>query len=503
MKIHLLHRGMTRGAVRETPAVTSLVTTHAATARPAPALSRNRTPLRSDLSCSIKDSAFFSVMVGIGETYIPAFALALGLGEIAAGLVISIPMLIGGLLQMIAPWGAARLKSNRRWALLCVALQALSFVPLIFAALTGHASAWFIYASVSLYWAAGLACSPAWNAWMETVVPTRVRARFFALRTRLGQAGILLGFLSGGLILQYAKAHDSVLLAFAGIFSVAAICRAISVQYLFRQHESPVSHGVQRYVSPWELLRRIAAGGSERTLLYFLAVQVAVQISGPYFTPYMLKQVRLSYLEYVVLLAVSFLGKIAVLPLMGRLAHRFGTRWLLWLGGIGIIPVSGMWLFCHSFESILALQFFGGMAWAAYELAMFLQFFETIRRDERTSVLTFFNLANAVALAVGAAIGGGMLKLLGECPEAYLVLFAMSSLARALTLICLRLTSPKHADANADEEEVDLSMSDIELGECLLGAEVPDSVPHIIPEPKHRAAGSTLPVPATVSAPAR
>jgi len=500
MKTHLLHRGTPRGVVHQAPSVASSL----ATALSVEALPqcRNRSPLRSDLSCSIKDSAFFSVMVGIGETYIPAFALALGLGEIAAGLVISIPMLIGGLLQMIAPWGATRLKSNRRWALICVVLQASSFLPLIAAALWGSASAWFIYASVSLYWAAGLACSPAWNAWMETVVPTRVRARFFALRTRLGQAGILLGFLAGGLVLQYAKAHNSVLLAFAGIFAVAAICRVVSVQYLFRQHESPVSQGTQRHVSPWELMKRIIAGGSERALLYFLAVQVAVQISGPYFTPYMLRQVRLSYIEYVVLLAVSFLGKIAVLPTMGRLAHRYGTRWLLWVGGIGIIPISGMWLYCHSFESILVLQFVGGMAWAAYELAMFLQFFETIHREERTSVLTCFNLANAVALAIGAAIGGAMLKLLGEGPEAYLVLFALSSLARALTLICLRLTAPKRAVV-AHDEHVDLSLSDIELGESLLGAEVPDSVPHVIPEPRHRPAGSTMPVPATVSAPAK
>ena len=41
------------------------------------------------------DAAAYSVMVGCGETYLPAFALALGLGPIVAGMVASVPLLVG------------------------------------------------------------------------------------------------------------------------------------------------------------------------------------------------------------------------------------------------------------------------------------------------------------------------------------------------------------------------------------------------------------------------
>ncbi len=385
-------------------------------------------------------------MVGIGETYIPAFVLALGLGEIAAGLVVSIPMLIGAILQLISPWAVARLRSNQRWILLSVTAQALSFVPLVVAGLMGHASAFFVFAAVSLYWGAGLASSPAWNAWMETVIPNQVRPRFFATRTRMGQAGILLGFLAGGAALQYGKSVDHTLLAFAAIFAVAGLCRGISARYLSQQHENPAKMRRQVHVSLGELIGRIRKGGSERMLLYFLAVQVAVQISGPYFTPYMLKQLKVSYLEYVAMLATSYVAKILVLPAMGWIAHRFGTRKLLWLGGAGIVPTAGLWLYANSFVAIIGVQFVAGVVWAAYELAMFLLFFETVRRDERTSILTLFNLGNAAALVLGAAMGGVLLKYLGESPEAYLTLFAASSLVRALTLICLYLTPASEAE---------------------------------------------------------
>ncbi|MGE5191205.1 MAG: MFS transporter [Deltaproteobacteria bacterium] len=402
-----------------------------------------RRSLRKNLRNSVSDGAAFSVMVGIGETYFPAFVLALGMGEIAAGLIASVPLLLGAVLQMVSPAAVVRLGSNRRWVVACVAIQAVSFVPLVAAALWGQMPAVGVFATVSLYWAGGLGAGPAWNTWMETVVPFRVRAPFFAMRTRLGQAGTLLGFLVGGAALQYGKHSDHVLAAFAVIFTVAALCRSLSARFLSRQTETTAVHNAQRIVTFRELLGRIRAGSSERMLLYFLAVQVAVQISGPYFSPFMLGQLKISYLAYVGLLATSFIAKIMMLPACGRFATRFGVRRLLWVGGIGIMPVSGLWLYAHAFWQLVLIQFVAGAVWAAYELAMFLMFFEAARRDERTSILTVFNLANAVALVIGALIGGGLLKLLGGSQEAYLVLFAVSSFARAATLLFLKLASPE------------------------------------------------------------
>lgn len=410
--------------------------------------------LRKNLRASVADGAAFSVMVGIGETYFPAFVLALGLGEIASGLVASVPLLIGAMLQLISPLAVTWLGSNRRWVITCVWLQALSFVPLAIGALAGRMSAVAVFAAVSLYWGAGLGAGPAWNTWMETVVPFRVRAPFFAMRTRLGQGGVLLGFLAGGAALQYGRHSQQVLGAFAAIFAVACVCRFLSGRFIFRQTEPVSIHREQRQVPLGELWTRIRNGQSERTLTYFLAVQVAVQISGPYFSPFMLGQLRISYLDFVGLLATSFVGKIVALTVCGRFAARFGARRLLWFGGIGIMPVSGLWLYAHAYWQLMIVQLVAGIVWAAYELAMFLLFFETVRREERTSILTTFNLANAVALVIGALIGGGVLKYLGASREAYLFLFAVSSFARAATLILLKLTPEQSTLALENEPEI-------------------------------------------------
>jgi MFS family permease len=190
-------------------------------------------------------------------------------------------------------------------------------------------------------------------------------------------------------------------------------------------------------------------------LLYFLAVQGAAQIAGPYFTPYMLGPMHLSYAAYVMLIGISFAAKAISLPALGRFAHRFGARRLLWFGGLGIVPVSGLWLISNSFAFLVFVQVIAGATWAAYELAVLLLCFETIRADERTSVLTSFNLAHAAATASGSLLGGALLALGGKTPQAYLCLFALSSLARGLTVVALmRLRKMPDAVATAETPHI-------------------------------------------------
>jgi MFS family permease len=414
-----------------TPIAKPVVTTEPAAA------SKRSSTLRGDLRSIMADGAAFSVMVGVGETYLPAFVLAAGMGEVAAALVATMPMLAGSLLQLVSPYCVKWLGSHRRWVVLCALCQAFSFVPLLIAVLWGNIPTALVFFIAAIYWGAGLGAGPAWNTWVETLVPIQVRARYFAWRTRMTQAGTLAGFLIGGIALQLGAAAGQRLLTFALLFLIAAVCRFVSACFLAIQSEPQPTAEDHRHVSPREFFARLKGGADGRLLLYLLAVQTSVQIAGPFFTPYMLGHLKLSYAEYAMLVASAFLAKIVALPAIGKMASRYGARKLLWFGGIGIIPLSGMWLISNSYPYLLALQVVGGVAWAAYELAMFLLFFETIKPQERTSMLTTFNCANSAATAIGSLLGWAMLVTWGRHPHAYLALFAASSIARLGTLVLL------------------------------------------------------------------
>jgi len=405
---------------------------------------------RRDLRSMTRDGVFFSVMVGIGETYLPAFVLAAGLGEVAAGLITTLPLLAGAVLQLLAPRGVKWLGSPRLWVVGSAALQALCFVPLAIAALRGGISLGVVFLLVSCYWGFGMASAAAWGSWAETLVPKLVRSNYFARRTRFTQAGTLLGFVAGGFSLQYAKNEGFLLQAFAVLFGVAAICRLISAWALSGQSETAPKEHDQKTVSFTELGRRLWNGGSERFLVYLVAVQFGVYFSGPYFNPYMLRHMELSYSTYVMLIGSCFLAKMLALPMWGIVAQRSGPQRLLWIGGIGIVPVSGLWLVSNSLPFLFALQLIGGIAWAAYELAMLLLFFESLRREERTALMTIYNAANALSMVLGSIAGGLVINFMDKSAESYLLVFGLSSVLRFSTIGLLFLL-PKLRSEKAPE----------------------------------------------------
>lgn len=393
--------------------------------------------LRGNLRCMTGDGLFHALMQGMGETYLPAFVLLIGMGEVASGLISSVPMLAGAILQLLTPWGVGKLGSHKRWVVACAAIQGLSFFPLAFGALTGAISAWQVFAIAAIYWGFGMATAPAWNTWAETIVPGRIRPGYFANRTRICQTGILVGFVVGGLSLQWTKSYGNPMNAFLGLFLAAGVCRLLSAYCLSRQSESAaVSASIRdrRKISFRDFLTRVRSGGPERLLACLMSIQMMVYVAGPYFNPFMLKQLGFSYRDYVVLIAASFLSKALSMTILGGLARRLGSHRLLWIGAAGIVPLSGMWVFSSSYWYLLVVQLAGGFFWAAYELALALLLFELIPRSERTGVLTIYNAGNAFAMVIGSLIGGAILQLLGERHETYLVIFSVSSLGRFVML---------------------------------------------------------------------
>lgn len=397
--------------------------------------------LRHDLRAITVDGAAFSLMVGAGEQCLVPFALAIGMGEAASGLLASIPQLVGAVLQLISPTGVRVLRSHRAWVVASVATQAACFVPLALAAIAGGMPTILMFVIATLYWGSGAGAGAAWQTWVATLVPVRLRARFFAHRTRVMQVALLVAMILTGFLLHGGAQRGYGTLAFAALFTIAAASRFISAGLLASQNEPLPLPPDHRLVPPGEWLRRLRSSADGRLLTYMLAVQAGTYMSAPFFAAFMLKQMGLeeNYAAYVLPLAVGYAAKILTMPLMGRLAKGLGARALCWVGGIGIVPLAAMWVGMLSmpYSYLLFVQVLAGTFWGAYELGTFLFQFETIRQEERTSMMTTFTLANAAALALGSMLGWLGLTLLGEGAWGYYVIFSISSALRGAALLLL------------------------------------------------------------------
>lgn len=405
--------------------------------------------LRCVLRTSIIDGVIFSIMVGLGESYFPALVAKLGHRQVYVGLIATVPMVAGALLQLTTPPLVRRAASNRRWVTWCTGTQAFSLMLLSAGVYAGHPPLWFVFAAATLYWAAGLASGPAWTDWMGREIPPPVRGHYHAHRSRWCQAGVLIGLLTGGFTLE--RFAGGVLgagpgsgtegfHAFAALFFAAALCRAISTAILLTQPEqAPGPRPAPARPARAHRLQRLRHGPEARLLLYLFGLQATANLAQPFFNPYMLEQARVDYASYTILLSAAFAAKMAVFPLLGRIVARAGAARLLTAAGIALIPLPLLWLAARDFRGLLAVQIISGCIWGAYELSSFLMFYRAIREDERTGVLAVYTFGNAVSIAGGSVLGGWLLGAFtppGERvgPSAYSAVFLISTLARAATL---------------------------------------------------------------------
>ncbi len=421
---------------------------------------------RSNLRVSLVDGASYGVMVGLGETYFVAFALAVGLGEVSAGLVGSVPLLFGGVAQLVSPAAVRWFGFEQRWVVFCGCLQAASLIPIGVAAMFGTISLTWLIVFASIYWASGLATGPAWNTWIERIVPTRLRTIYFARRTKWAQATTLAGLVGGGLLLQWAQQGNWVTTGFAFLFFGASLFRFVSVVMLtLHRTNRDVSNQQVQNIAYQPQANAALARTEEQTsstlatnkpigtkvpvvktppstlgisaiqlLGYLVFVQGMVQLSGPYFSPYMLEKLSMSYQDFVTLLALAFVSKIIALSYWGNFGRRYGAKRLLWIGGIGIVPIASFWIVSSNFWWIACIQIISGTVWAAYELGFFLLIFDAVPASRRTKMLTLYNFANCTSWCIGAAIGGSILAYFGASEKAYWILFGISSVGRFMAL---------------------------------------------------------------------
>ncbi|HEY8119706.1 MAG TPA: MFS transporter, partial [Myxococcota bacterium] len=295
-----------------------------------------------------------------------------------------------------------------------------------------------IFAVMSAYWGFSLSTGPAWNAWVETLVPVERRARFFATRSRLANAALLGSLVAASLALFGALGTPRALPLFAGLFACAALARFASANFLARQSERAGLARGHEALSPLDSWRRLRGTPAARLLLAMLGLTFGTYIAAPFFVPYMLGPIGLDYTEFTLVTATVFVARIAVAPLLGRIAQRVGVRRILVWGAFAVTPLPALWLVSHDLLWLLAVQVLSGAAWGAYEYATLLTFFERIDARSRTSVLSLYNAANAAAMVLGNVVGalvfGGFATRTGD----YALVMGLSAIARIAAVPFLR-----------------------------------------------------------------
>ena len=410
------------------------------------------------MRASSMDGILYAVMAGVGDAYLPAAAIALGASDFLIGVLSALPQLFGAMLQSVSLTAIRTIKSRKLLSIFASALQALSWLGVIAMVLwPAGMSIELMILLFSLGAAATMMANPGWSSWISDIVPENERSGFFANRNRLMQVTLFATTFAAGLALNYLQAGYPVRVAFAGVFAVAFASRLLCVAAHLRTDDVKYEAQLIREIR-FKHLFLLPAHRNELWFLVFMALMnFTVQFAAPFFTPYMLNELKFDVGLLGAMTALSIMAKIAGYPYWGKAIDRFGNRTVLVATAFLASLVPLMWLFSKDVLMIGLFQVFSGFIWSGFDLASFNYALAMVGRELRPSFIAKYNQFNGFFYAAGSIAGGLFLTNFGGASllgfSGIMLVFLISGALRLATAIIFapKLSTAKEIENTASQ----------------------------------------------------
>jgi MFS family permease len=387
-----------------------------------------RTGLRTDLRRVIVAWMFGSVwLYTITGAAMTQFARGLGVTDAGFGLLAALPHM-AALVQLPASF-FLETGGNRKSRFIIAA--AVSRVMWIVAALIPYALApwphlWPTALVVVLLvaWTTGQYSGPAWMNWMADLIPSRIRGRYFSLRTRLSVVVGIIVTLGIGLLLDLAQRRAAVDPAMLRrmtslLIGLAGVIGTIDILIFLRVHD-PATHvrshrfeWIKRIWQPWAdpAFRRFAA--------YNFTLVLGLAFIGQYIWLFALDRLQMSnWQANVVLVAIPLLIHAWAVVIWGRLMDRLGRKPVIVVAGLLFVAGPFGWFIATPESWVLGyvLTLVSPLAWAGVELAGFNILLSMssasgrgpARRDGGSAFVAWNSLGVAIAGTISGLLAGRM-----------------------------------------------------------------------------------------------
>ena len=387
------------------------------------------------LKFSTAEGMAFGTMLGFGDNFIVAFAIALQTSSFQIGILCSVPGFLASLAQLWDVKLVHRLKSRKALVLICALLQALMFLPILGLAFSPSGSdGWWLILFTSIYSISAALTSPAWGSIMAEVVPDNLRGKYFSLRGSLSTLANTVSFLIGGIFLTFL-AHKS-LWGFAILFGAAFLARLTSWGLLTKLFEFPLKNKPQEQSKTGDFARSLTSTNLGKYMLFLFCMSFAVNIASPYFAVYQLQDLKFSYFTFAALGTASSVATLGTITHWGRAADRIGNMKVMFVTGALVPLVPLLWLVSTNLVFLGIVQAFSGLAWAGFNLCSVNYLYDATGAENRTKYLAYFNCGNGLAAGAGALLGGYLITHMpGLMGYQVLSIFLISGILRGVASI--------------------------------------------------------------------
>ncbi len=389
------------------------------------------------LEISIKEGSAASFSSSLGSSYVTPFALALNSNAFHIGLLSSFSGLTSPFAQL---FGSKLMEkySRKKIVLNFVLLEALMWLPIAFLSFLFWKDIFKEYLPYVLIILYSILVSltsvavPSWFSWMGDLVPEKDRGKYFSIRNRATGAVGLAAVLIGALILDITKSKGFVLLGFSILFALSFTFRYISYNFFRKQYSPRFKLQKGYYFSFFSFIKRFDNFGKFATYQCFF--YLALMIASPFFTVYMLNELKFSYFTFMIVSMSSSVFYLAFSPLMGKFSDRFGNVRLLYISNIAFALTPILWIFFKSPVSLILIpQLISGIANATLVIAFTNFTYDSVSPQRRGICLAYTSILIGIGTFVGSIIGGIILNSSISFLNSFIFVFLISGILRFLT----------------------------------------------------------------------
>lgn len=346
--------------------------------------------------------------------FLVSFALLLGASNTLVGLIAAVSPLTQ-LLQIPAIYLVDRAGSRMVFVVCSSFLSRISWllIALIPWLVASDLRLTALFACLILYFSLGSISACGFNSWIRDFVPEKIMGRYFSKRLAIATAAAAVGAVLAGVGLEIGKWYSpSQFVPYSILFMIGGISGLAGVRFIPRIPEP-------RTIVQTRQGLLVALGGPFRDrnflrLLMFLGTWFfAINLSGPFYAVYMIKELKLSIPLVVGLSVVSQVTSIMSFRIWGRTADIFSNKSVLFVSAYMYIATVLLWpllaLFGTYFLTIpllVAIHALTGISAAGLNLCTGNIALKAAPLGKATAFLAVNTLVHGLAAATAPVLGG-------------------------------------------------------------------------------------------------
>ncbi|MBI2251402.1 MAG: MFS transporter, partial [Armatimonadetes bacterium] len=231
-----------------------------------------------------------------------------------------------------------------------------------------------------------------------------IRGKIFGKRNRLlGLVTLISTFLAGGILHLFN--NKNIFYGFALIFFIAFIFRMTSSFLLNSMYESKLIIKKELSFSFKEFLRRLPFNNFGKFVIFVSLMSLATYSSAPFYSMYMLRDLKLSYFHYTFLITIAAFINLLFMPYWGEKADRYGNIKILKISGFLVPFAAIVWFFSANFNYLIFCMFFSGLAWSGFNLSFNNFIYDSTSPARRARCIAYFNVLNGAGIFLGSMLG--------------------------------------------------------------------------------------------------